>query len=211
MLPYKKTFHAPSLFIRPSSTPGPTRLLRSLLMAGGIAFACGSLVACKSGEAPKQTFAVTEPTPPKTTDEPSKEIPADLFKSMPIYPGATVEHVRKPKGAMREIMFATQGQLNEVVSFYKDQLKKADFHITSSLIMPARRTWSCDFHKSGRPATIMLYPDDVDKSKLVIDLIYEIPATVDPSMQEEEETFDVIGPGDVAQQAPNSKEKAERN
>jgi len=184
-------------------------ILRSLLIAAAIAFVCGSVTACKS-EAPKQVAAAV-PTPSKTTDEPSKAIPSDLFKTMPIYPGATVEHVRKPKGAMREIVFQTSGQLNEVVGFYKDELKKADFHITSSLIMPARRTWSCDFHKSGRPATIMLYPADDDKSKLVIDLIYEIPATVDPSMQEEEETFDVIGPGDVAQQAPNSKEKAERN
>ncbi|MGO9606856.1 MAG: hypothetical protein ACLQAT_26275 [Candidatus Binataceae bacterium] len=183
--------------------------MRSLLIAGGIAFVCGSVTACKS-EAPKQVAAAV-PTPSKTTDEPSKEIPPDLFKSMPIYPGATVEDVRKPKGAMREIVFQTPGQFNEVVGFYKDELKKNEFHITSSLIMPARRTWSCDFHKGGRPATIMLYPADVDKSKLVIDLIYEIPATVDQSMQEEEETFDVIGPGDVAQQAPNSKEKAERN
>ena len=61
--------------------------------------------------------------------------------------------MRKPKGAMREIVFELKNSppLNQMVSFYKDGLKKGDFKITSSLIMPARKTWSCDFHKDGRP------------------------------------------------------------
>jgi hypothetical protein len=45
----------------------------------------------------------------------------------------------------------------------------------------------------------------------VIDLIYEMPPKVDPSMEEAEETFDVIGPGEVAPQAPNSNANAKRN
>ncbi len=181
-------------------------------MIAALVFACTMAQACKSASAPPQETAATSEQPVnKNPDEPSKEIPSDLFKSMPIYPGAVVTHVHKPKGAMREIAFSTSGQLNEVVQFYKDELKKNDFHITSSLIMPARKTWSCDFHKEGRPATIMLYPDDNDKSKLVIDLIYEMPAKVDASLQEAQETFDVIGPGEVAQQATNSNEKAKRN
>jgi hypothetical protein len=169
-----------------------------------------SLPSCKSAPPAPQTAAVPEQTN-SNPDEPTKSIPSDLFKEMPIYPGSTVEHVHKPKGAMREIAFSTPAPVNEVVEFYKEALKKNDFHITSSLIMPARKTWSCDFHKNGRPATILLYPDDHDKSKMVIDLIYEMPPKVDASMEEAEETFDVIGPGEVAQQAPNSNTNAKRN
>ena len=147
----------------------------------------------------------------KNPDEPSKQIPSDLFKDLPIYPGAVVEHVHKPKGAMREIVLSTSAQLIQVVEFYKEGLKTNNFHVTSSLIMPARKTWSCDFHKNGRPATILLYPDEHDKSKMVIDLIYELPPKNEASMDEAEETFDVNGPGEVAQQAPNTDTKAKRN
>ena len=72
---------------------------------------------------------------------------------MPIYPGAVVQHVRKPKGAMREIVFELKNSpsLDDMVNFYKDGLKKNDFKITSMLIMRGRKTWSCDFHKDGRP------------------------------------------------------------
>ncbi len=144
-------------------------------------------------------------------DEPSKALPPDLYKSMPIYPGAKIEHVRKPKGAMREILFSTDAQMPQMVAFYKDELKKNDFHITSSLIMPARRTWSCDFHYNGGPGSIMLFPSDQDKSKMTIDLIYELPVHVDESMIEPKEDFDVEGPGEMAQQAPNPSEKEKRN
>jgi len=138
------------------------------------------------------------------TDEPSKALPADLYKEMPIYPGAVVDHVRKPKGAMREIMFSSDAQMQQMVAYYKEQLKKGDFHVTSQLIMPARKTWSCDFNYAGRPGSIMLYPSDQDKSKMTIDVIYELPAHVDESMIEPTEDFDVEGPGEIAQKAPNS-------
>jgi len=186
------------------------RCPRFLLSAGLVAFLLVSVASCKSAPPPQQTAAVPEDAH-ANPDEPTKSIPPDLFKELPIFPGSTVEHVHKPKGAMREIAFSTPAALSEVVEFYKEGLRKNDFHVTSSLIMPARKTWSCDFHKNGRPATILLYPDDHDKSKMVIDLIYEMPPKVDPSMEEAEESFDVIGPGEVAQQAPNTNANAKRN
>jgi hypothetical protein len=147
----------------------------------------------------------------KVPDEPTKALPPDLYKAMPIYPGAEVEHVRKPKGAMREILFSSDASMPTMVAYYKDELKKNDFHITSSLIMPARKTWSCDFNYNGRPGSIMLYPSDQDKSKMTIDLIYELPAHVDESMVEPKEEFDIEGPGEMAQQATNPREKEKRN
>jgi hypothetical protein len=153
----------------------------------------------------------------KVTDEASNAIPSDLYKGMPIYPGAVVQHVKKPKGAMREIVFELKNSpsLNQMVSFYKDGLKSGDFKITSSLIMPARKTWSCDFHKDGRPASVMLYPADDDKTSTTIDLIYEMASNVDPNLLEPKEEFDVIGPGqpgDVTPVAQNeSQDKAKQN
>jgi len=172
-----------------------------------------AFTACKSStvSAPVAPPAVPAMTGP--TDEPSKALPTDLYPSMPIYPGARVDHVRKPKGAMREIMFSSDAQMPQMVAYYKDELKKNDFHITSSLIMPARKTWSCDFHYNGRPGSIMLYPSDQDKTKMTIDLIYELPLKVDESLVEPTENFDIEGPGEMAQQAPNPNpsEKAKRN
>jgi len=172
-----------------------------------------ALAACKS-----QPAAITAPPPVQISmtapDEPTKELPPDLYKTMPMYPGAVVEHVRKPKGAMREILFSAHGEMPQMVGYYKDALKKGEFHITSSLIMPARKTWSCDFHYRGRPGSIMLFPSDQDKSKMTIDLIYELPAHMDESLMEPQEDFDVIGPGEIAQQAPqapNPSEKEKRN
>ena len=182
----------------------------SFIVILGVALLLTTTSACKSA-APQQQAEATPQQTDKNPDEDSKEIPSDLFKDLPIYPGATVQHVHKPKGAMREIVLSTSGQLNQVVEFYKEGLKNNNFHVTSSLIMPARKTWSCDFHKSGRPATILLYPDEHDKSKMVIDLIYELPPKNEASMDEAEETFDVNGPGEVAQQAPNTDTKAKRN
>jgi hypothetical protein len=170
-----------------------------------------ALVAPLSG-CHKQAKVVAQPAAPpiaKVSDEPTKELPADLYKGMPIYPGARVTHVRQPKGAMREIMFSSDAQMQQMVAYYKDALKKGDFHITSSLIMPARKTWSCDFNYNGRPGSIMLYPSDQDKSKMTIDLIYELPAHLDESLMEPKEDFDVEGPGEMAQQSsnPNPSEK----
>ena len=158
---------------------------------------------CRGG----QPQAITEPSAvetPKVQDEASKEIPSDLYPGMPIYPGAVVQHVRKPKGAMREIVFELKNSpsLTQMVNYYKDGLKKGEFRITSSLIMPARKTWSCDFHKAGRPGSVMLYPDDDDKTSTVIDLIYEVPSSIDPSLLEPKEEFDVIGPDLPAGVAP---------
>ena len=174
-----------------------------------------SIAACQSG--PK---VVAEPGAVPTTkilDEPSKAIPADLYAGMPIYPGAQVQHVKKPKGAMREIVFELKNAppLNQMVNFYKEGLKKGEFRITSSLIMPARKTWSCDFHKDGRPGSVMLYPADNDKTSTTIDLIYEMASNVDPSLLEPKEDFDVIGPGEPAAVAPTaqneSPDKTKRN
>ena len=144
-------------------------------------------------------------------DEPYKTLPPDIFKAMPIYPGSTVEHVRRPKGAMREIVFQADATMPQLVAYFKDEFKKNDFYITSSLIMPARHTWSCDFHKDGRPGSIMLYPSDSDKSKMTVDLIYEMPTKVDESMLEPREDFDVEGPGPVGQQAAIPKQNAKQN
>ena len=50
----------------------------------------------------------------------------------------------KLNGAMREIMFELEDapSLDKLVGFYKGELKKNDFVITSSLVMRARKTWS---------------------------------------------------------------------
>ena len=102
---------------------------RHLLSAFVVAFLLVSLASCKSAPPTQQTAAVP-PDAHSNPDEASKSIPPDLFKEMPIYPGATVEHVHKPKGAMREIAFSTSAPLNEVVEFFKEGLKKNDFHVT---------------------------------------------------------------------------------
>ena len=168
------------------------------------------LGACKPRHVAAPVAPPEEPTR-VSHDEDSKTLPPDLDKNMPIYPGATVEHVRKPKGAMREIIFSSDATLAQMVAFYKEQLKKNDYHITSALIMPARKTWSCDFNTKGRPGSIMLFPSDENKARTTIDLIYELPAKVDQALLEPVEEYDVIGPGEVAQQNQNPTEKAKRN
>ena len=191
---------------RPSGT-----LWAPILLAIGLM----SIAGCGGG---KQTAAVPQSAPTaKVLDEASKQLPADLYKSMPIYPGAEIVHVRKPKGAMREIVFELKNSppLDQMVNFYKDGLKQGDFRITSSLIMRARKTWSCDFHKDGRPGSVMLYPADNDKSATTIDLIYEVASNIDPNLLEPKEEFDVIGPGQPGEVAPmaqnESQDKAKQN
>jgi hypothetical protein len=153
----------------------------------------------------------------KVLDEASNEIPSDLYKGMPIFPGAQIQHVRKAKAAMREILFELKNSppLTQMVNFYKEGLKKGHFTITSSLIMPARKTWSCDFHKDGRPGSVMLYPEDNDKTSTTIDLIYETANSIDPNLLEPIEEFDVIGPGQPGEVAPvaqnDSQDKAKLN
>jgi hypothetical protein len=183
------------------------RSFRSVLLAALCALA---FAACKAKES-SAPVPPPEPVAKKVVDESTKELPPDLYKTMPIYPGAAVEHVRKAKGAMREILFSSDGQLNAMVAYYKDELKKNNFRITSSLIMPARKTWSCDFSMNGRPGSIMLFPSDQNKSKMTIDLIYEVPAKIDESLLEPKEDFDVVGPGEIAQQAPIPTDKPKRN
>jgi len=189
-------------------TVQPSDLFSRAALAAACMFA---LAACKTAPVAAPIAPAAVQTSMTTPDEPSQALPPDLYKTMPIYPGARIEHVRKPKGAMREILFSVDAQMPRMVAFYKDELKKNDFHIASSLIMPARKTWSCDFHYNGRPGSIMLYPSDQDKSKMTIDLIYELPANLDESMLEPKEDFDVEGPGEIAQQTPNPSEKEKRN
>jgi hypothetical protein len=181
-------------------------------MRAALAAACTlGLAACKAAPSTAPVAPPAVQASMTVPDEPSKALPPDLFKTMPIYPGAKIEHVRKPKGAMREILFSAEAGMPQLVAFYKDELKKNDFHVASSLTMPARKTWSCDFHYNGRPGSIMVFPSDQDKSKMTIDLIYELPAHLDESMVEPKEDFDVEGPGELAQQAPNPSEKEKRD
>jgi hypothetical protein len=189
----------------------PVLFTSRLSLAAMVAVCAFVLGACKANPEVAPVAPVVQTPSMTAPDEPTKALPPDLYKQMPIWPGAKVEHVRKPKGAMREITFSAMGELAPMVAYYKDQLKKNDFHITSSLIMPARKTWSCDFHLNGRPGSVMLFPSDEDKSKMTIDLIYELPAKLDEAMMEPKENFDVVGPGEIAQQAPNPSEKEKRN
>ncbi len=171
-----------------------------------------ALAGCKSKQAAAPVAPVSS-APRGPQDEATKTLPNDLPPQLPMYPGIRVEHVRKPRGAMREIIVSTPGELNQLVGFFKDGLKAGGFHITSSLIMPARHTWSCDFQKGGRPGSILLYPSDADKSRMTIDLIYEMPPSKqDEALMEPVENFDVEGPGPVAQaETKNPKQKEKRN
>jgi len=100
-------------------------------------FKCAALATCLLGLAACKATPVAAPIAPPTvqtatgpTDEPIQTLPKDLYPQMPVYPGAKIDHVRKPKGAMREIMFSSDAQMPQMVAFYKDALKKNDFHIT---------------------------------------------------------------------------------
>jgi hypothetical protein len=183
---------------------------RAACFSAILAFAT-AIAACKSSRTAPQspTTAAVKPVA-LGPDEPTKAIPPDLFKSMPMYPGLTVEHVRRPKGTMREILFHSDADFDKLVAFYKEQLAANGFHVTSSLIMRAVRKWSCDFNKHGRQASITLYPSDHDKTKMTVDLIYELPNKSAEAMLAPVEKFDVEGPGPVAQQAPSSDEKNEK-
>ena len=200
--------------LRNFDPPIKTLKRANLFKLAAIAAACMlGFAACKTAGPSAPVAPPPEQAPRTVPDESSNALPSDLYKTMPIYPGAKVEHVRKPKGAMREIVFSADAQMPQMVAYYKDELKKNDFHVTSSLIMPARKTWSCDFNYKGRPGSIMLYPSDEDKAKMTIDLIYELPAHIDESLMEPTENFDIEGPGEMAQQAPNPNpsEKVKRN
>jgi hypothetical protein len=198
-------------------TERKVRLLKPVVALTLGMIAAVSLSACHGGQ-PQATTQPSAPPVAKVQDEASKQIPSDLYPGMPIYPGAAVQHVRKPKGAMREIVFELKKSpsLDDMVNFYKEGLKKNDFKITSMLIMRGRKTWSCDFHKDGRPGSVMLYPADDDKTSTTIDLIYEIPGNIDQALMEPREAFDVIGPGlpgevtPVAQNDSQAKDKPKK-
>jgi hypothetical protein len=192
------------IFFLRSIKTAPRALLFISRTAAISAAVAGLLViaGCKP-KPPPISYVPPPESPHADKDEPTKEIPPDIYKGMPIYPGAVVDHVHQPKGAMREILFSSSAQMPEMVAYYKEELKKNDFRITSSLIMPARKTWSCDFTKDGRPGSVMVFPSDNDKSRMTIDLIYEMPSKADEVLREPREDFDVEGPGPVAQKAPN--------
>jgi hypothetical protein len=154
-----------------------------------------AIAACKSART-AAPVARAEGNSEKAVDEPSKDLPPDLYKEMPIFPGATIEHVRKPTRTMREILFSTEAQLSPIVAYYKEQLKAKNFHVTSALIMPARKAWSCGFDLQGRPGSIMIYPSEQNKSRMTIALMYELPTIRNDSLLEPKEDFDVVGPGE---------------
>jgi hypothetical protein len=146
----------------------------------------------------KVITAARKPAVSPGPDEPSRALPPDFDRNLPVLPGSIVEHVRTPKGAMREILFGSNASVDELIRFYKTGLQSAGYRITSTLKMPARRTWSCDFHKEGQQASIMLFPSENDKSRMTIDLVYEMPAR-DQRPVLPEEKFDIVGPGEIAQ------------
>jgi hypothetical protein len=145
---------------------------------------------------------------PKPVDEPNKSLPPDLFKDMPIFPGAKIEHVRKPTHSMREILFSTDAKLNPIAAYYKEQLKKNNFQISSTLMVPARQSWSCSFYISGRPGNILLYPSAEEKSRMTIALMYVLPDKPNDMYLEPKEEFDVMGPGEMVQAPSNSSDKS---
>ena len=198
------------MFLRSNKTAPPALLFISRKAAVTTALCVAFLIAgCKQKSAPISYEPPAPESPHADKDEPTRELPPDLYKGMPIYPGATVDHVHKPKGAMREILFSSSAQMPEMVAFYKEELKKNDFRITSSLVMPARKTWSCDFTGHKIVGSVMLFPSDQDRSRMTIDLIYEMPSKLaleragmkpaaldaEDVLREPKEDFDVEGPG----------------
>jgi hypothetical protein len=173
---------------------------------------CMGIGSCTRHEAPKQAAdwaaggGLKKASAP--VDEPTKDLPPDFSKTMPIYPGAKTESVRRPKGAMREIFFSTDAQMDQLIAFYKSALIKGGYEVTASLKMAARKTWSCDFHKRDQQASVMLFPMDEDKSRMTIDLIYEMPSAEVQLVDPTREDFDVVGPGEIAQHnAEQAKKK----
>ena len=166
-----------------------------------------AIAACKAART-ATPVTLAEANSEKAVDEPNRDLPADLYKEMPIFPGAMIEHVRKPTRKMREILFSTEAELSQIVAYYKEQLKAKNFHVTSALIMPARKTWSCSFDLKGRLGNIMLYPSEQNKSRMTIALMYELPTKRNDSLLEPKENFDVVGPGEILRAISKPTEKA---
>ncbi|HUO04271.1 MAG TPA: hypothetical protein VMU16_03640 [Candidatus Binataceae bacterium] len=145
--------------------------------------------------------------------EATNDLPADLFKPFPTYKDVTVQHVGRPRGVMREIWFISPAGtgFRELASYYQDELAKDGFRLSSPLMLAGRKTFSCQFIKDGRQGSVRIFPADTDKTRMSIDLMYEMPTQVDPRTVEVQEVFDVTGPGEVAQKGPNSNEETKRN
>lgn len=188
--------------MRPSAWRAPKLYLLTFLMP--LMF---GLAACKGHD---QSPAAMVPVKYAETspDEPGKALPPDFDQALPVFPGAVVDHVRKPKGAMREILLETDKPIGDLIDFYRTNLRKNGFEVTSTLKLTARKTWSCDFHKGGEQSSILLFPSDHDNSHVTIDLMYEIPSRSNERPAEPEELFDIVGPGEVAQRNnPDQSEK----
>jgi hypothetical protein len=193
-----------------NQTMQPQRLFNVAAAAGAILALTVAASACRRATRSPTSATAHQPARPASPYEPTNAIPHDLFPDMPIYSGARVQHVFRPKGSMRRITFEVKAPFDALVNFYKEQLKKGGFRVNSSLIMRARRAWTCDFNKDGRPGTVAMYPSD-DKTAMIVDLIYALPSKEDDEMREALEKFDVVGPGPFAQRAPNPNEKTKRN
>jgi hypothetical protein len=181
-----------------------TRTAYLVTLSTMILFACAG---CRGPEAPPAPTAEVKPAADVGPDEPSIAMPADFDASLPIFPNATVAHVRRPKGLMREILLDSPAPVDRLIDFYKEALEKNGYEVTSTMKSAARKTWSCDFHKGGEQDSVMLFPSDQDQSHITIDLIYEIPEKGGDQLAMPQEKFDVVGPGEVAQQTPDSNEK----
>jgi hypothetical protein len=173
----------------------------------GAALALWALIAWACRGTPPAATVAPKPVKPQSLEEPSHQLPADFSRAIPVYPSAKIASVRRPKGAMREIFFLADGKLDPMIEYYKAGLDQGGYQITATLKMAARKTWSCDFHKGGQQASVMIFPNEKDNSLMTIDLIYEIPSTATAAADPSFEDFDVIGPGEVAQSAPNQSEK----
>ena len=179
-------------------------------MASSLVLGLLALAGCRSSghsAAPAETRPAAKIGP----DEPTTALPADFDKTLPVFPGAMVEHVRRPQGAMREILMSASTSFGKLIDFYKRSLNGGGYQITSTLKSAPRRTWSCEFHKAGRQAGILLYPSDKDKSRMTIDFIYEMPSRSNGRPTAPDEQFDVIGSGEVAQQTHKPERKEELN
>jgi len=179
------------------------RVLASTAIAGVVALAAchkqppgNSEQSSESSGTPN--IAQEQKAAAQNQNEASNSLPNEFPKTIPLFPGAQIQQVRKPKGSMREIFLISNAQLDPIISYYKDALVKNGYEITSTLRMAARRTWSCDFHKGGQQCSVMLFPNDQDKSKLTIDLIYQMPSTVASVPTLPQETYDIVGPGEPA-------------
>ena len=199
--------------MNPGALFNPRRGITVLVAACAVTLAASCKPEHRENVSAAETAPAAAPAIKMSPYEPTNQLPPDLFSKLPVFPGASVEHVGRPKGVMREIWFngGEKSKFSEMASFFKDELPKDGFTVSNQIVLAGRKTFSCQFTNNGRQGSLEIYPSDADKSRLTIDLTYEMPAKVDPSLVEPKEVFDVIGPGAVAQNAPNSSEEIKRN